>query len=70
MPVAKLSTFARSSRLNDFRARQNQTMAGSELVYPLYSVAARHSSTSISGVPEISSSSSFSSNYERHNQVP
>ena len=32
VPVAKLSTLARSSRLNDLSARQNHTMTGSELV--------------------------------------
>lgn len=29
VPVAKLSTLARSSRLNDFNARHHQTMTGS-----------------------------------------
>ena len=62
VPVAKLRTLALSSRLNDFNARHHQTITGSELVYPLYSVAARHSSTSMSGVPEIRSSSSCSLN--------
>ena len=62
VPVAKLKTLALSSRLNDFNARHHQTITGSELAYPLYSVAARHSSTSMSGVPEISNSTSCSLN--------
>jgi len=62
--VAKLRTFARSSRLNDFNALHHHTMLGSDPVYPLYSVAARHSSTSMSGVPEINSSNSCSLNCE------
>lgn len=65
VPVAKLRTLARSSRLKDLSARHHQTIFGSELLYPLYSVAARHSSTSMSGVPEMSSSSSCSLNYKK-----
>ena len=58
VPVTNISKRARSSSLRSFTTSQNHRTCGADVVYPVYSVLFFKSSMSISGVPDMSSSSS------------